>query len=223
MAKNNSEIKYQYQGKFNPDKLASDNIDRLSTQMIEPKTRVLELGCATGFMSHYLSQTKSCQVIGVDLNSEAIEQAKKHCHQTFVGDLDDEKLWQKLESIEPVDYVLASSVLEHTKDPWIILDRIYQIIRPKGHIVITMPNIAHWRARLHLLTGKWQYQDYGTFDRTHLRFFTYHSMQTLISEAGFIIDQVEIDPAGGIKYLNNIAKYWPNFYAHQVAIKAQRL
>ena len=99
---------------------------------------------------------------------------------------------------------------------------IKSVLKPKGFLIVTVPNIAHWRMRWHLLLGHWDYQDYGLLDKTHLKFFTYFTFKNLISSAGFKIINVKIDPAGGFKYFNWLFKYFPNFYAHQICIQAQK-
>jgi hypothetical protein len=74
--------------------------------------------------------------------------------------------------------------------------------------------------RLNLLLGRFEYEDYGLLDRTHLHFYTYFTAQKLITNSGFKLIKVAIDPAGGIKYFNWLFKHWPNLYAHQTALKA---
>jgi len=215
-------IKYDYKGKFNPQKLATDNIDRLSTSFITPDSKILELGCSTGFMSQYFKTKLNCQVIGLDINSQALKQAKKHCQQVILGDLEDKSVQVKIKRSSPFDIVFASAVIEHLQDSESTLQLIKQVLKPNGVLIITTSNIAHWRMRLKLFFGNWNYQDYGTLDKTHLKFYTYHTFQTLIKSAGFKILEVKIDPAGGIKFLNSILKNFPNLYAHQIVIKAQK-
>jgi SAM-dependent methyltransferase len=50
--------------------------------------RVLELGCATGFMSRYLVQRRGCSVIGIEVDPEASVQAKKSCRGSEQFQLD---------------------------------------------------------------------------------------------------------------------------------------
>jgi len=207
---------------FKPQSLEKNNIDRLSTSLVPEKSRLLELGCATGFMSQYFTQTKHCQVIGVDINLQAIKQARQHCYKTICGDLDDKSTWKKIKSFAPYDIVFASAVIEHLKHSETTLQLIKQILKPKGILIITTPNVAHWRNRLSLLLGHWQYQDYGTLDKDHLRFFTYYSFQALIKQAGFTLKSVTLDPAGGFKYFNWLFKHCPNLYAYQICIQAQK-
>ena len=207
-------IKYDYQKKFNPKNLKSDSVDRLSTSFVPRNSKILELGCATGFMSQYFRKVLGCQIIGVDIDSQS--------KPTIVGDLDKKSTWKQIKAKKPYDLVFASAVIEHLKEPEIILQSIKQVLKPQGDLIITTPNVAHWRTRWNLLLGKWNYTDYGILDRTHLKFFTYNTFQQLIKNAGFKIKAIKLDPAGGIKYFNFIAKYFPNFYAHQVVIYAKK-
>ena len=207
-------IKYCYQGRFDPLKLEATNIDRLSTALVPENSKVLELGCATGFMGQYFRRHLHCQVTGVDINPDV--------KPDIVGDLNSKVTWTKIKKFQPFDLVFASAIIEHLPNPEATLQLIKAVLKPEGMLIITAPNVAHWRLRLKLLCGHWDYEDYGLLDRTHLRFFTYFSFQKLIRSAGFKVIAVKIDPAGGVKYFNWLFKYFPNFYAHQICIQAQK-
>jgi len=205
-------MKYRYQGKFDPDKLLKTNIDYLSTSLVKPKTKVLELGAATGFMSEHFRKHLDCKVVGVDINPEA--------KPDIAGDLNELGTWKKIRLQAPYDVVFASSVLEHLPRPEATLQLIKAVLKSKGRLIATTGNVAWWRQRLSALLGKFDYEDYGIMDRTHLRFFTYFTFQKLIRDAGFKIKSVSLDPAGGIKYLNWLVKYFPNLYAQQICVEA---
>ena len=205
-------IKYRYRGKFDPDKLLKTNIDYLSTSLVKPKSKILELGAATGFMSEHFRDHLGCKVTSVDINPEA--------KPDIAGDLNSPAVWKKIKAKAPYELVFASAILEHLPRPETTLQLIKAVLKPRGELIVTLPNVAHWRARLNLLWGKFEYEDYGIFDRTHLRFFTYYSSQKLIKNAGFTIKKVLLDPAGGVKYFDWLVKHWPNLYAHQICIYA---
>ena len=205
-------IKYAYRGQFNPDKLVNTNIDYLSTGLVRPKLKLLELGAATGFMSEYFRRHLGCQVVTVDINPEV--------KPDIAGDLNETAVWQKIRRRAPYDLVFASAILEHLPRPETTLQLIKAVLKPKGELIVTLPNIVHWRARAKLLLGRFEYEDYGLFDRTHLRFFTYFTGQRLIKDAGFTIKKILIDPAGGMKYFDWLVKHWPNLYAHQICLYA---
>lgn len=215
-------MKYDYGKDFNPATLEPANVDRQSTALVPENSKLLELGCATGFMSKYFTQVKRCQVFGVEIDPEMAKKAAPSCENVLVGDLDQPATWDKIFTIAPFDVVFASAIIEHLQDPWHTLQLIKQVLKPQGVLIITTSNIAHWRMRLKLLLGKWAYQQYGTLDSTHLRFFTYFTFQQAIAQAGFLIKHIAIDPAGGIKYFNWLACHFPNFYAHQMVIKARK-
>ncbi|MCX6816331.1 MAG: class I SAM-dependent methyltransferase [Candidatus Beckwithbacteria bacterium] len=207
-------IKYFHRGQFDPSQLREDNIDRLSTSLVPHGSKVLELGCATGFMGNYLTKKLHCRVIGVDINPAV--------KADITGDLAKTSVWQEIKPHRPFDVVFASAILEHLPDPETTLQLIKSVLKPKGILIITLPNVAHWRQRLKLLRGHWDYEDYGLLDQTHLRFFNYFSGQRLITAAGFTINQILIDPAGGLKYFNWLVKHFPNLYAYQICIKANK-
>src|SRR3989344_4807222 len=217
------QIKYRYQGKFDPGKLKPDNIDRLSLEMVPEKSKVLELGAATGFMGEWLARVKKCRVSGVEMDSEAYKQAYRFYQGGMIlGNLEDKETWWEIKRWGKFDVVLASAILEHLRSPELALERIRKVLKPKGILVLTLPNIAHWRMRLNLHLGRWDYEDYGILDRTHLRFFTYFTAVKLVRRSGFRVKKVAIDPAGGLKYFNWLVKRWPNLYAYQIAIQATK-
>lgn len=190
--------------------------------MIPQSSKVLELGCATGFHSRYLTEQKGCQVIGIDIDPQAVKKASKWLTRAFTGDLNKQKTWSELKKHGPYQVIVASNVVEHLFDPWLTLEHCHGLLSPKGKLVISIPNIAFWRARLKLLRGIWQYEEYGIFDKTHTKFFTLFSMRTALEQAGFEVLQEGYDPAGGAKWLTPLLKMFPNAYAHQIAFLAQR-
>ncbi len=217
-----SKIKYDWEGEYDVSSLADDNIDKLSTSLIPNNSRVLELGCSTGYLTRHLVKNKKCQVVGVELNPAAARKAKKYTTQIIIGDLENPQTWTKIQKAGKFDVVFGSAVIEHLTDPWRVLKKIYALLPINGLLVLTMPNIAWWRCRLSLLLGKWDYQDYGTFDKTHNKFFTLFSMRHALQDVGFKILVEKYDPAGGAKFLTPVLKLFPNAYAHQIAILAKK-
>jgi SAM-dependent methyltransferase len=84
------------------------------------------------------------------------------------------------------DVIVYGDVLEHLRDPWAVLQAQVAMLNPGGLVVICMPNVEHWSFAHKLLTGGWDYQDIGLFDRTHLRWFTARSTQTALRAAGLL-------------------------------------
>ena len=71
-----------------------------------------------------------------------------------------------------MDCLVFGDVLEHLVDPWAVLARLARLVCDGGQILACIPNVQHYSVIVSLLRGKWDYQDEGLLDRTHLRFFT---------------------------------------------------
>lgn len=175
--------KYHLEGIFDPGQADPADSHALVIRLVPDGVRVLELGCASGYLSGYLAQHKGCTVTGVELDSRAAELAAKHCEQIIHGDLDDPETLNRIEG--EFDVLLAPNVLEHLRYPRRVLRRMRAHLAPDGAAVVSLPNVAHWRNRLNLLRGRWEYKDYGTMDRTHLYFYTMQSGRALIESSGY--------------------------------------
>ncbi|HMI99749.1 MAG TPA: methyltransferase domain-containing protein [Gaiellaceae bacterium] len=154
--------------------------------LVPPATRVLEFGCATGYMSEVLKNRLGCTVTGVEIDPEAAALAEQHCDRVIVGDAEKIDYATELAG-EEFDVVLFADVLEHLKKPGDVLRRIRPFIAENGVIIASIPNIAHGSVRLALLGGEFRYRDWGLLDDTHLRFFTRASIQDLFEETGFVV------------------------------------
>lgn len=109
------------------------------------------------------------------------------CERVWVGDL------QHVDVSEldgPYDLLLFGDTLEHVPDPVIVLRTLANKLRPRGTLVVSIPNVANWAVRLGLLAGRFRYTDRGILDRTHLRFYTRRTVVEMIEQAGFIVDEV---------------------------------
>jgi 2-polyprenyl-3-methyl-5-hydroxy-6-metoxy-1,4-benzoquinol methylase len=74
------------------------------------------------------------------------------------------------------DCLLLSHVVEHLRDPSSVVLTFLNFLGPGGTMVIAVPNVLEWRTRLRLLRGEFAYADAGILDRTHLKFFTFDSV-----------------------------------------------
>jgi 2-polyprenyl-3-methyl-5-hydroxy-6-metoxy-1,4-benzoquinol methylase len=159
--------------------------------------RVLELGCATGYMSRALTNEFGCTVTGIEVNPEAAEAARGACERVIVGDLDAID-WAAALGAERFDVVVAADVLEHLRDPARILAAVRAHLAAAGYVVASIPNVAHAAVLAELLQGRFVYQPFGLLDDTHIRFFTRDSIYQCFEEAGFTITHLErltLEPA----------------------------
>jgi 2-polyprenyl-3-methyl-5-hydroxy-6-metoxy-1,4-benzoquinol methylase len=162
---------------------------RIVLDEVPDGARVLDVGCATGYLAAELSR-RGCTVDGIEVDRVAADQARAHCREVIVGDLEVAATHaevQRMLADAPPEIIICADVLEHLRDPWAVLAWLRTLLAPGGHAVISVPNIAHWTGRRALLRGRFDYADHGLLDRTHLRFFTRASAAELARRAGFAV------------------------------------
>jgi 2-polyprenyl-3-methyl-5-hydroxy-6-metoxy-1,4-benzoquinol methylase len=170
--------------------LRADNAHTRVIRLVGERKQVLELGCATGYMSKVLVEQFGCTVVGIELGAEAAEEAGKVCSRVIVGDLDTLDLGREL-SGSRFDVIVCADVLEHLRDPVRTLASLRPLLAPDGYLVASIPNIAHVAVIVELLEGRFPYRPTGLLDDTHLRFFTRGSIYDCFERAGFMISHLE--------------------------------
>jgi 2-polyprenyl-3-methyl-5-hydroxy-6-metoxy-1,4-benzoquinol methylase len=157
-------------------------------------SRVLELGPSSGYMTRVLA-ARGCRVDAIEYSPADAALAAQSCVRMVVGSLDDDAPWVDLRG--PYDVAIMADVLEHLRAPETVLARVRNVLANDGVALISLPNIAHWRPRLALLFGRFDYTEMGIMDRTHLRFFTRKTTLAMIHDAGFSIERIFIPPMPG--------------------------
>jgi 2-polyprenyl-3-methyl-5-hydroxy-6-metoxy-1,4-benzoquinol methylase len=179
------------------DPHAPNDSHALMLDLIGRADRVLDVGCATGFLAEAL-QRRGSTVSGVEFDAEAGRRALPFLDKLVVGDLDSLDLAREF-APAVFDVVVFGDVLEHLKDPLAALGQARALLAPGGAIVISIPNVAHGSVRLALLQGRWDYRDIGLLDRTHIRFFTRSTLLALLRDAGLVavdVRRTTVDPLG---------------------------
>jgi SAM-dependent methyltransferase len=175
---------------FDEIDLDSGNVHADVVNFVPPGSRVLELGPATGYMSRALVG-RGCNVVGIEFDPGMAERAAEVCERVIVGDLDQLDLDAELGE-DRFDAIVSADVVEHLKDPLGALRRLHPFLKEGGRLAISIPNVAHGSVRLALLSGRFEYRDWGLLDSTHLRFFTRETFERLLDQAGF--DLLELRP-----------------------------
>jgi GT2 family glycosyltransferase/2-polyprenyl-3-methyl-5-hydroxy-6-metoxy-1,4-benzoquinol methylase len=169
--------------------LNADTTHNRSIRLIGHGKRVLEFGCATGYISKVLTEQFDCTVTGIESNPDAVAQAQLRCHRVIRGDAESLDYETELNG-ERFDVVLFGDVLEHLKDPWTLLRKARDLLAAEGYVVASIPNVAHASVALELLAGRFTYQAEGLLDEAHLRFFTRRSIQELFEATGYVIAEL---------------------------------
>lgn len=214
------------------DSAADNTSHALMLRLVGPDRRVLDVGCATGYLGEALI-AQGCRVSGVELDPVAAERATEVLDEVFVTDLETADL---VDHFGPgsFDVVVLGDVLEHLRDPLRLLRGTVGLLADKGSVVISIPNVAHAALRLALLQGRWEYSDRGLLDRTHVQLFTRASLLRLVRDAGLVaVDvrtttaptfgtEVAVDPQALPDGVVEWAERQPDADAYQFVVRAVR-
>jgi 2-polyprenyl-3-methyl-5-hydroxy-6-metoxy-1,4-benzoquinol methylase len=147
-------------------------------------TKILELGCGAGHTGAAVKCRQKAHVTGIEMEATAALVAAKCLDQVWQEDIDSfEFPWEE----ESFDCIIAGDILEHLRDPWRVLRHAYRLLTPNGVIVVSIPNVGFFDIIHSLLTGRFDYEDAGLLDRTHLRFFTRSTFTEALLKAGFTL------------------------------------
>ena len=152
---------------------------------------MLDVGCGSGVHGADLARTFGHRVTGVDLSAESIAKASGRLAAAHVADVTKPETYPFEAGF---DVLLFSDILEHLYDPAAVLREHLKLLKPGGQVVVSLPNIAIWNVRLELLFGRFRYQDTGTLDRTHIRFFNQKSFFELLESCGLAVERRRITP-----------------------------
>jgi glycosyltransferase involved in cell wall biosynthesis len=164
----------------------------LAFERIRPGSRVLDVGCAGGYMGEYLIRRKECQVDGIDsfpvmpgVGAASLSSFHLHDLNSGLPALD----------FERYDYVLMLDVIEHLAKPELFLEQLRSALslKPSVEVFLSTANIGFLVTRLMLLIGQFNYGRRGILDLTHTRLFTFGSFERAVSQAGFdIVERVGV-------------------------------
>ncbi|MEW5746235.1 MAG: class I SAM-dependent methyltransferase [Nitrospirota bacterium] len=144
---------------------------------------VLEIGCGAGGTLLWLKEDLGFEVcVGIEVEARAAARARQKGLAVLETDIEKGIPFMNCS----YDLLLCLDVIEHLANPWRVTKELSTLIKPGGYLIVSLPNIAH----ISILSGllfrdRWDYEDSGILDRTHLRFFTRQTAYGLLNEAGF--------------------------------------
>ena len=145
--------------------------------------RVLDVGCGFATTSARI-QALGNEVTGIESSADAVRVAGARLAHAVEADLQDLDAVARALGGATFDVLIFADVLEHLPWPLGTLRRYLEFLDANGSVIISLPNVGLWSVRLAHLLGRWEYDETGVLDFTHLRFFTRRSARWLIGEAG---------------------------------------
>ena len=115
----------------------------LVAQMVEPGSRVLDVGCGEGDLLRLL-ETRGVDGRGIELSREGVNACLARGLSVIQGDADTDLANYPDDAF---DVVVLSQTIQATRNPRIVLEHLLRIGR---QVVISFPNFGHWRVRAEL-------------------------------------------------------------------------
>ena len=171
----------QSQGEIRPQPFVRQVLGRsdylIIGEIVEPKTRVLDLGCGDGELLEWLAAHKSVEARGVEISGTKVQRAIARGVSVYQGDID-EGLADYPDAA--FDYVILSQTLQETHNPRKVLREMLRVGR---RVIVAFPNYGHWRVRLSLLFGgrapKTDLFPYAWYESPNIHFLTVHDFEDL--------------------------------------------
>lgn len=150
------------------------------------KFRVLDIGCGLGSMLQEIGNLyPKAELYGIEINQAVVDIAGNYLN-ICCGDIEQDEIPFETE----FDYIILADILEHTKEPEKVLNKLKKYLTASGAFIISLPNIMHISIMHQLLHGRFQYTEEGILDRTHLRFFALTDMLMLLEKCGLRVERI---------------------------------
>jgi methionine biosynthesis protein MetW len=168
---------------------------RVIADMIQPATRVLDIGCGDGALLGYLVSEKGADARGVELSQSGVNACVTQGLSVIQGDADrDLDAYPK----GAFDVVVLSQTLQATRQPRRVLETL---VRIGERAIVSFPNFGYWRVRLSLLTrGRMPvtpFLDHQWYDSPNIHLCTLRDFVVLCDEIGARIEKsVTLDRHG---------------------------
>ncbi len=157
------------------------------------RPKVLDVGCGQGSLAAAIAE-RGYEVWGIEQAGYATAKAAARIDHVVHADLTDADAVRASLAGERFDRMVFSDVLEHVYDPLTVLRSYLDYLAPGGEVLISLPNVVNWQTRLAFLFGRFNYQDSGVMDRTHIRFFTFKTAAEMVRRAGLSVEAVDHTP-----------------------------
>ena len=118
---------------------------KIIADLLPDNSRVLDVGCGDGTLMKYLSNEKSIDVRGLELNEENVESCIAKGLSVIEGNAETE-LGQFPD--KSFDFVILSQTLQAFYSPVNVLDQLLRIGKAS---IVSIPNFGYWKVRASLL------------------------------------------------------------------------
>ena len=143
---------------------------RIIADMVEPGSRVLDVGCGDGALLRLLADTRNVDARGIELSQRGVNDCVTSGLSVIQGDADTDLAGYPDDAF---DFVILSQTLQATRQPRAVLENMLRIGR---RAIVSFPNFGHWRIRAQVaLMGRMPVTEnlsYSWYDTPNIHFCT---------------------------------------------------
>jgi methionine biosynthesis protein MetW len=189
--------------------MRNDDTTRIDLQliagMIEPGSRVLDVGCGDGALLDLLTQQRNVDGRGIELSRSGVAKCVARGLPVIQGDADTDLADYPTDAF---DYVILSQTIQATRQPRVVLEHMLRIGR---RAIVSFPNFGHWKIRSQLVFGGHmpvtENLAYAWYDTPNIHFCTIRDFKQLCDAVGARTERaVAMNAAGKAMGVN--APWW---------------
>jgi len=198
----------------------------MAYRLAERGTRVLDVGCGNGYVLFRLMD-KYNELYGIDIASLRLEEARKTTAEKY-SDLPKRFYFYEGNLDKTMDFesgffdtIICLAILEHVYDIYSLVKELHRVLKPGGHVIAMVPNIAYLKYRIKLAFGflpvtssPYDWDEIG-WDGGHIHYFTMRKFCELFESQRFrIIEKT------GSGFLAPLRSWRPSLLSGDLIIKA---
>ncbi|WP_416357908.1 methionine biosynthesis protein MetW [Aureimonas phyllosphaerae] len=168
---------------------------RIIAELVEPGTRVLDIGCGDGSLMELLQARRGVDARGIELSQPGVNACVRRGLSVIQGDADRDLVHYPDAAF---DYAILSQTIQATDNPKLVLGELLRIGR---RAVVSFPNFGHWSVRSSLFfKGRMPVTkslSYSWYDTPNIHFCTIRDFVELTRELGAEVESaVALNSAG---------------------------
>lgn len=185
---------------------------------IAPDAHVLDLACGDGVLLENLARHKGVTGYGLEIDPDGITRCVARGVSVIEHNLDDGLASFRDQSY---DQVIMTQALQALRRPDKLL---HEMLRVADEGIITFPNFAYWRHRVHLgLRGYMPVSKslpHAWYDTPNIHLSTFNDFEHLCRDQGLVI----VDRAVGVGNHRGhwTSRLWPNLFGEIAIFRVRR-